>query len=58
MTEERLRESKKEKDVMNILPKSKNVVEYFGGDIISRDGQRVVITLMELCDGGTLFDLL
>lgn len=31
---------------MSVLPKSKNIVEYFGGDIISRDGQRVVITLM------------
>ena len=46
MTDERLRESKKEKDVMSVLPKSKNIVGYLGGDIISRDGQRVVITLM------------
>ena len=43
---------------MSVLPKSKYIVEYFGGDIVSRDGQRVVVTLMELCDGGTLFDLL
>jgi hypothetical protein len=43
---------------MSSLPKSKHIVEYFGGDIISRDGQKVVITVMELCDGGTLFDLL
>jgi hypothetical protein len=43
---------------MAVLPKSKNIVEYVGGDVISRDGQRIVITVMELCDGGTLFDLL
>ena len=57
-TEERLRESKKEKDVMSVLPKCKHIVEFFGGEIVSRDNQRVVVTLMELCDGGTLFDLL
>ncbi len=43
---------------MSVLPKSRNIVQYYGGDIISRDNQRVVVTLMELCDGGTLFDLL
>ena len=43
---------------MAVLPKSKHVVEYAGSDVISRDGQRIVITVMELCDGGTLFDLL
>lgn len=58
MTEERLRESKKEKDIMSVLPKSRNIVQYYGGDVISRDNQRVVVTLMELCDGGNLFDLL
>ncbi len=43
---------------MAVLPRSKNIVQYFGGDIVSRENQRVVITLMELCDGGNLFDLL
>ena len=46
MTEDRLRESKNEKDVMSVLPRSKNIVQFFGGDIISRDNQRVVVTLM------------
>ena len=43
---------------MSTLPKNDFIVKYHGGDIISRNGQKVVITLMELCDGGTLFDLL
>jgi hypothetical protein len=46
MTDERLKESKMEKDVMSVLPKSKNIVQYYGGDILSREGQRVVIILM------------
>lgn len=43
---------------MSRLPKSQYIVKYHGGDVISRNGQKIVITLMELCDGGTLFDLL
>lgn len=31
---------------MSQLPKNKYIVQYFGGDIVSRDGQKIVITLM------------
>jgi serine/threonine protein kinase len=58
MTEARLNESKKEKDIMGILPKSENLVQFICGDIIKKDEQRVVVTVMELCNGGTLFDML
>ena len=43
---------------MSILPKNDFIVKYYGGDIVQRNSQKVIITLMELCDGGTLFDLL
>lgn len=40
------------------LPQSPYIVKYYGGTVLKYDGNTVVVTLMELCPGGNLFDLL
>lgn len=44
------------------FPKSKNIVECFGGELVTlKNGSvenKVFIILMEYCPNGTLFDLL
>ena len=40
------------------MPESPFIVKYYGGTVFKLDGNIVVVTLMELCQGGNLFDLL
>ena len=58
MTSERFKEAENEKKVMSLFTSSQYIVKYYGGVVVQHGDQKTVITLMELCNGGTLFDLL
>lgn len=40
------------------LPESPYIVKYYGGLVFKNNGNSVIVTLMELCTGGNLFDML
>lgn len=41
-----------------MLPNHPNLIKFYGGEFVQIQGTTVALFLLELCDGGTLFDLL
>lgn len=44
--------------ILEKLPRHPNIVQYFGGEIYPYDNGKMIVYLMELCEDGTLFELM
>ncbi|ANQ11124.1 Cyclin g-associated kinase [Plasmodium coatneyi] len=54
---EKLQMAEKEIHILKSLPPHKNIVQYFGSTIISENGNKVVLMLMEFCERGNLLNI-
>ncbi|EUD64864.1 NAK protein kinase [Plasmodium inui San Antonio 1] len=54
---EKLQMAQKEIHILKSLPPHKNIVQYFGSTIISENGNKIVIMLMEFCERGNLLTI-
>eukprot|EP01017_Pseudomicrothorax_dubius_P048140 TRINITY_DN870_c0_g1_i27.p1 TRINITY_DN870_c0_g1~~TRINITY_DN870_c0_g1_i27.p1 ORF type:complete len:526 (-),score=124.53 TRINITY_DN870_c0_g1_i27:62-1639(-) len=55
---ERLQTAKNEIAILRAIPTHPNIMKLIDSDIVSQNGNSVVLMLLELCEGGSLFDLM
>ena len=58
MTDQAYQAALLEKNIYEEIPQSEHIVGYYGGITLKHEGRTVVVTLMQLCSNGNLFDLL
>ncbi|VWU50851.1 serine/threonine protein kinase, putative [Hepatocystis sp. ex Piliocolobus tephrosceles] len=57
-TKEQLKQANSEITIFKTLPIHKNIVQYFGSNVIKENNFRIVIILLEYCENGNLLNIL